>query len=60
MIRTIYVLAKHNDAFDAQVNEALEEGYEIETIELITKGTFMDGNMLYALLIKKGGDENDR
>lgn len=23
MIRTIYVLAKHNDAFDAQVNEAL-------------------------------------
>ena len=57
MIKTIYVLAKHHDAFDAQVNEALEEGYEIETIELITEGTFMDGNMLYALLIKKGGAE---
>lgn len=55
MIRTIYVLAKHYDAFDAQVNEALEEGYEIETIGLITEGKNMDGNMLYALLIKIGG-----
>lgn len=57
MIRTVYVIAKHNDAFDAQVNDALEEGYEIETIELITEGKSMDGNMLYALLIKKGGGE---
>ena len=53
MIKTIYVLAKHNDAFDAQVNEALEDGYEIETLELITEGKGMDGNMLYCLLIKK-------
>ena len=53
MIKTIYVLAKHNDAFDAQVNDALEDGYEIETLELITEGKIMDGNMLYALLIKR-------
>lgn len=53
MIKTVYVLAKHNDAFDAQVNDALEDGYEIETLELITEGKFMDGNMLYALLIKR-------
>jgi hypothetical protein len=39
------------------VNEALEEGYEIERLELITEGKGMDGNMLYALLIKKGGAE---
>ena len=53
MIKTVYVLAIHNEDFDAEVNEALAEGYEIETLELITEGVCMNGNMLYALLIKR-------